>query len=98
MVASFPLKVTKNGDKTYVNGSLSGKTFNILDESKAGQPAPRQQPQQGAQSQQSGGGVKVYGEITAIVGNLATVNDEKTVLVRLFCLMSNWLRFRLVVA
>uniref|UniRef100_A0AAU7PI71 Tail fiber protein n=1 Tax=Salmonella phage SalP219 TaxID=3158864 RepID=A0AAU7PI71_9CAUD len=77
MVASFPLKVSTNGDKTYVNGSLSGKTFNILDESKAGQPAPRQQPQQSAQGQQSGGGVKVYGEITAIAGNLATVNDEK---------------------
>ncbi|QPI14584.1 hypothetical protein GECvBMG_gp040 [Salmonella phage GEC_vB_MG] len=76
MVASFPLKVTKNGDKTYINGSLSGKTFNILDESKAGQPAPRQQ-QQGAAAPQSGGGVKIYGEITAINGNTVTVADEK---------------------
>lgn len=76
MVASFPLKVSKNGEKTYVNGSLSGKTFNILDESKAGQSAPRQQTQQTSQGQQSGG-VKIYGEITAIEGNLATVNDEK---------------------
>lgn len=76
MVVSFPLKVSKNGDKTYINGTLSGKTFNILDESKAGQAAPRQQ-QSSAQAAQSGGGVKIFGEITEIVGNLATVNDEK---------------------
>lgn len=75
MVVSFPLKVTKNGDKTYTSGTLSGKVFNILDESKAGQSAPRQpQPQQSSTPQ---GGAKVYGEITQIVGNLATVNDEK---------------------
>lgn len=76
MVVSFPLKVSKNGDKTYINGTLSGKTFNILDESKAGQAAPRQQ-QSSAPAAQSGGGVKIFGEITEIVGNLATVNDEK---------------------
>ena len=76
MVVSFPLKVSKNGDKTYINGTLSGKTFNILDESKAGQAAPRQQ-QSSAPTAQSGGGVKIFGEITEIVGNLATVNDEK---------------------
>ena len=75
MVVSFPLKVSKNGDKTYINGTLSGKTFNILDESKAGQAAPRQQ-QSSAPASQSGG-VKIFGEITEIVGNLATVNDEK---------------------
>lgn len=75
MVVSFPLKVTKNGDKTYINGTLSGKVFNILDESKAGQAAPRQQ-QSSAPAAQSGG-VKIFGEITEIVGNLATVNDEK---------------------
>lgn len=75
MVVSFPLKVSKNGDKTYINGTLSGKTFNILDESKAGQAAPRQQ-QSSAPAAQSGG-VKIFGEITEIVGNLATVNDEK---------------------
>lgn len=77
MVVSFPLKVSKSGDKTYINGTLSGKTFNILDESKAGQPAPRQSQQSSAPAAQSGGGVKIYGEITEIVGNLATVNDEK---------------------
>lgn len=77
MVVSFPLKVSKNGDKTYINGTLSGKTFNILDESKAGQAAPRQQQSSAPAVQSGGGGVKIFGEITEIVGNLATVNDEK---------------------
>lgn len=76
MVVSFPLKVSKSGENTYYNGTLSGKVFNILDESKAGQAAPRQQ-QSSAPAAQSGGGVKIFGEITEIVGNLATVNDEK---------------------
>lgn len=80
MVVSFPLKVSKNGDKIYINGTLSGKTFNILDESKAGQAAPRQQQSSApAASSPTGGAgsVKVYGEITALNGNTATVNDEK---------------------
>lgn len=78
MVVSFPLKVSKSGENTYYNGTLSGKVFNILDESKAGQPAPRQQQQQQSSAPQGGGsGAKIYGEITEIVGNLATVNDEK---------------------
>lgn len=76
MVASFPLKVSKTGDKTYVNGTLSGKVFNILDESKAGAPAPRA-PAAGNASAPAGGSVKIYGEITAINGNTATVADEK---------------------
>lgn len=76
MVASFPLKVSKTGDKTYVNGTLSGKVFNILDESKAGSPAPRA-PAAGNASAPAGGSVKIYGEITAINGNTATVADEK---------------------
>ena len=78
MVVSFPVKVTKNGDKTYVNGTLSGKTFTIRDESKAGQAAPRQpQGQQAGNQTPASGGLKIYGEITEIVGNLATVNDDK---------------------
>lgn len=77
MIVSFPLKVSKNGDKTYANGTLSGKVFNILDESKAGQPAPRQPQQQSSAPQGGGSGIKIYGEITEIVGNIATVNDEK---------------------
>lgn len=76
MVVSFPLKVSKNGDKTYVNGTLSGKVFNILDESKAGAPAARA-PASGNAPAASGNSVKIFGEITAINGNKATVNDEK---------------------
>lgn len=77
MVVSFPLKVSQSGDKQYINGTLSGKVFNILDESKAGQAAPRQQQQSSAPASQGGGGTKIYGEITKIEGNLASVNDEK---------------------
>lgn len=77
MVASFPLKVSKSGENTYYNGTLSGKVFNILDESKAGQPAPRQPQQQSSAPQGSGGGAKVFGEILSIDGNVAVVNDEK---------------------
>lgn len=78
MVVSFPLKVSKSGENTYYNGTLSGKVFNILDESKAGAPAPRgnSAPAAGSASQ-TGGSVKIYGEITALNGNTATVNDEK---------------------
>lgn len=76
MIVSFPLKVSKSGDKTYVNGTLSGKVFNILDESKAGAPAPRT-PASGNTSATAGGSVKIYGEITAINGHTATVADEK---------------------
>ena len=78
MIVSFPLKVSKSGDKTYVNGTLSGKVFNILDESKAGAPAPRA-PANGSSSSApaAGGSVKIYGEITALNGNTATVQDEK---------------------
>lgn len=77
MVASFPLKVSKSGENTYYNGTLSGKVFNILDESKAGQPAPRQPQQQSSAPQGGGSGAKVYGEILSIDGNVAVVNDEK---------------------
>lgn len=79
IVVSFPLKVSTNGDKTYVNGSLNGKTFNILDESKAGAVAPRgnSTPTSNGAVAQAGGSVKIYGEITALNGNTATVLDEK---------------------
>lgn len=77
MVVSFPLKVSKSGENTYYNGTLSGKVFNILDESKAGQPAPRQPQQQSSAPQGGGSGAKVYGEILSIDGNVAVVNDEK---------------------
>lgn len=77
MVASFPLKVSKSGENTYYNGTLSGKVFNILDESKAGQPAPRQPQQQSSAPQGGASGAKVYGEILSIDGNVAVVNDEK---------------------
>lgn len=78
MVVSFPIKVSKSkdGSRTFANGTLSGKTFTIRDESKAGQPAPRQQQQQSS-APQGGSGTKIFGEITEIVGNIATVNDEK---------------------
>lgn len=77
MVVSFPLKVSKSGENTYYNGTLSGKVFNILDESKAGQPAPRQPQQQSSAPQGGGSGAKIYGEILSIDGNVAVVNDEK---------------------
>lgn len=77
MVVSFPLKVSKSGENTYYNGTLSGKVFNILDESKAGQPAPRQPQQQSSAPQGGGSGAKVFGEILSIDGNVAVVNDEK---------------------
>lgn len=76
MVVSFPLKISKNGDKTYVNGTLSGKVFTIRDESKAGTPAPRAQSS-GSSTPAVAGSVKIYGEITALNGNIASVSDEK---------------------
>ncbi|EHP9877555.1 hypothetical protein KQM40_003732 [Escherichia coli] len=77
MVVSFPLKITKSGDKTYTNGTLNGKTFSILDESKVGQSAPRQQSSTQSPANAQVKGTKIYGEIAAIVGNVVTVNDEK---------------------
>ncbi|HCN5976712.1 TPA: hypothetical protein N6Y90_004849, partial [Escherichia coli] len=76
MVVSFPLKITKSGDKTYTNGTLNGKTFSILDESKVGQSAPRQQSSTQSPANAQVKGTKIYGEIAAIVGNVVTVNDE----------------------
>lgn len=91
MVVSFPLKVSTGKDgKTYYNGTLSGKLFNILDESKATQPAARtqgtgsSQNASGASSASSGKTTKVFGEITAVSGLEATVKtDNGPVVVKL---------------
>ena len=82
MVVSFPLKVTQNGDKTYANGTLSGKVFNILDDSKAtATPAPQQSTassQQASAASNGAGGktTKVYGDIVSVSGSDVVVSTE----------------------
>lgn len=59
--------------KTNTSYQAKKKDIKILADAPAGS-APQQSV---ASAGQSGGGAKIYGEITEIVGNLATVNDEK---------------------
>lgn len=79
MVVSFPLKVTQNGDKTYANGTLSGKVFNILDESNASAPQKPAAGSQQASKPSSGAGgktTKVYGDIVSVSGSDVVVSTE----------------------
>lgn len=86
MVVSMPLKISVKGDRQFVNASLSGKTFNILDSSKAVANAPRQnntnnspQASQNAPQQQQTSGdktTKVYGDVSAVEGFIASVTTS----------------------
>ena len=74
MVVSFPLKISKNGDKQYANGTLSGKVFNILDESKA-TATPVAQQSTGSSQQGSGASNNSGGKTTKVFGEVISVSD-----------------------